>query len=77
MDEGGWPVVNPFVDSLKLPFKVLLDDSQSAKRFEIENMPVALLIDRNGRVAAKYVGVVDRDDVEANIKSLLQERKRK
>ena len=77
MDEGGWPVVKPFVESLKLPFRVLLDDGQSEKCFAIENMPVAVLIDRHGRIAAKYVGLVDRGDIEANIRSLLKERKSK
>ncbi|MBC8166150.1 MAG: TlpA family protein disulfide reductase [Bryobacteraceae bacterium] len=77
MDEGGWPIIKPFVESLNLPFTVLLDDGQSARRFAIKNMPMALLIDRNGRIAAKYVGLVDREDVERNIMTLLNERKRK
>ena len=73
LDEGGWPVVNQFVRSLKLPFLVLLDDGQSEKQFALESMPVAVLIDRRGRIAAKYVGLVDRDDVDANIRKLLKE----
>jgi len=32
------------------------------------------LIDRSGRRAAVYVGVVSKDDVEANLKTLLSER---
>jgi hypothetical protein len=35
-------------------------------------MPDAFLIDRQGRIAAVYrAGVVDRADIEANIKNLL------
>ncbi len=31
------------------------------------------LIDRGGRIAAKYVGIVDRANIESNIKALLAE----
>jgi len=35
-------------------------------------MPDTFLIDREGRVAAAYLaGLVDKDDVEANIKAIL------
>jgi peroxiredoxin len=38
-------------------------------------MPDTFLIDREGRVAAAYLtGLVDKDDVEANIKALLTQR---
>jgi hypothetical protein len=38
-------------------------------------MPDTYLIDRQGRVAAAYLtGLMDRDDVEVNIKALLAER---
>ena len=32
-------------------------------------MPDTFLIDRKGRIAAAYAGLVDKDDVEANIKT--------
>lgn len=73
-DEDGWPAVNPFIRTHRIPHTVLLDDGTSVGRFHIESMPVALLIDRHGRVAARYVGLVDRQDVEQNIDKLLRER---
>jgi glutathione peroxidase-family protein len=34
-------------------------------------MDSAFLIDRNGRIAATYVGLVDRENIEKNIQELL------
>ena len=37
-------------------------------------MPDIYIIDRNGRIAAAYLGLVDRDNVEANLQTVLKER---
>jgi hypothetical protein len=38
-------------------------------------MPETFLIDRYGRIAAVYrAGLVDKDDVEANVPNMLSER---
>jgi peroxiredoxin len=53
---------------------MLLGDNVMAKQYGIGNLPDTFLIDRRGRVAAAYKeGLVDRDNVEANIKALLSE----
>ena len=75
MDEGGWRVLKPFLAETHVPYPILLGDSPTARRFGIQSMPDTYLIDRQGRVAAAYLtGLVDRDDVEVNIKALLTER---
>jgi thiol-disulfide isomerase/thioredoxin len=74
MDQEGWRVVKPFVRSLKIGFKVVLDDGDMAKRYSLRELPAAFLIDRDGRVAAKYLGLVDRDNIESNIRLLLAEK---
>ena len=72
MDEGGWNVVKPFLAKNHVPYRILLGNDATAQRFGIENMPDTFLIDEKGRVAAAYrSGLVDKDDVEANIKALL------
>ena len=69
-----WSLVNPFVASNKVDYPILMGDDGITKRYSVEALPVTYLIDRRGRIAAKYVGVVDRANIEANIKSLLAER---
>jgi peroxiredoxin len=72
MDEGGWNVVKPFLAENNVPYRMLLGDKPTAQRFGITNLPDTYLIDRTGRVAASYKGVlVKREDVEGRIKTLL------
>jgi len=51
---------------------MLQGDDAMAKQYGIENLPDTFLIDRHGKLAAAYLaGLVDKDDVEANIKAML------
>ncbi len=74
VDEGGWPVVRRFIDPLGLSFKIVHDDTGTARRYSLKELPAAFLVDRHGRVAAKYLGLVDRAGLESNIRILLSER---
>ena len=50
-------------------------DSAFAKYGRIWRLPLTFVIDRKGRVAAAYMaGLVDRDNIEANIKAVLSDR---
>lgn len=71
LDEDGWKVVKPFIRSAQVPYRIILGDNATAKKYGIENMPDTFLIDRHGRIAATYAGLVDKDDVEANIRAML------
>ena len=69
-----WSLVNPFVEAHKVDYPILMGDDGITKRYSVEALPATYLIDRHGRIAATYVGIVDRVNVEANIQSLLAER---
>ena len=66
-----WSLVNPFVAAHKVDYPVLMGDDGITKRYSVNALPVTYLIDRRGRIAATYVGIVDRANIEANIKTLL------
>lgn len=74
VDEGGWAEVRPYVAQAKLNLKVGLAGKPIIDSYRLESLPTTVLIDRKGRVAARYVGLVDRDDVERNLTVLLGER---
>jgi peroxiredoxin len=75
LDEDGWKVLKPFLDEHKIPYTMLLGDDPMSKRYGIGNLPDTFLIDKHGRVAALYKeNLVDKDNVEANIKALLSEQ---
>lgn len=75
MDEEGWKVLRPFLEEHKIPYPMLLGDESMAKQYGVENLPDTFLIDREGRVAAAYLArLVDRDDLETKIKTLVAEK---
>jgi peroxiredoxin len=72
-DADGWKVVKPFIAEKKINYTVLLGDDEICKLYSVEAMPVTLLIDREGRIAASHEGVVEKNMGESEIRVLLQE----
>ncbi len=72
--QEAWSRVKPFVQSHRINYPILMGDDEVTKLYDIQALPVTHLIDGRGRIAATYVGIVDKNDVEANIKTLLNER---
>jgi peroxiredoxin len=72
--EEAWALVRPFIASHKLNYPVLMGNEALVEAYGFTSYPATYLLDRSGNVAATYVGVVSKDDVEANIKALLAER---
>jgi peroxiredoxin len=70
----GWARVKPFVAAHGMKYPILLDDGSVEKVFHVTALPATYLIDRAGRIAATYIGVVDSTDLEANIRTILAER---
>jgi peroxiredoxin len=58
MDEDGWKVIKPYVQNMKMNYRVLLgDDAVSTAYGGLDSLPTTLLIDRRGKIAAVHVGV--------------------
>ena len=75
MDQEGWKALRPFLAEHQIPYRMLLGDEATSKRYGIESLPDTFLIDRKGKIAAAYKAVlVDKDNVEAQIKTLVSER---
>src|SRR5258706_14343495 len=55
----GWARVKPFVEAKGMEYPILLDDGSVERVFKVTALPATYLIDRAGRIAATYVGVVD------------------
>jgi len=71
MDDGGWKVVKPFVKEKKLNYPVVIASDELAKQYGLGDMPLSVLIDRDGRIADSHSGVVDRNAWESKIQQLL------
>lgn len=72
--DDAWALVTAFVRDHKVPYPVLMGDEKVTTSYDIKALPLTYLIDRRGRVAAVYTGMVDRANLEANIRTLLSER---
>ena len=73
MDDEGWPVVKPFLKSLNINYRVVIGNDQTAQLYGgVDALPTTFLIDRDGKIAAVHVGLVDRKEFENGIEQLLQ-----
>ena len=72
VDEGGWSVLRPFLAANHVPYRMLLGSEATMQTFGLTGLPDTFLIDKKGRIAAAYRGgIVNREDVEANIRAIL------
>lgn len=71
MDEDGWKSVKPFMKKQKMNYPVVIGNDAVAKQYGVVTMPVSVLIDREGKIAASHAGVVDREAFEKEIRALL------
>ena len=71
MDDEGWKVVRPFLKQKKMTYPVVVGNDNLAKRYGLQEMPLTLLIDRQGKIAVSHTGVVDKDAFEGELRMLL------
>ncbi len=72
MDEDGWKSVKPFLKEHPVSYSVVIGNPDLAKLYGVDSMPMTLLIDRDGRIAASHVGMVDKGAFESEIQILLK-----
>jgi cytochrome c biogenesis protein CcmG/thiol:disulfide interchange protein DsbE len=72
-DKDGWTSVTPYLKKKPLNYPVVIADETLTSAYGLSAMPMTVLIDRQGRVAATYTGVVDRAACDKAIQSLLRE----
>jgi peroxiredoxin len=73
MDDEGWEIVKPYLASMKVNYRVVIGNDHTAQLYGgVDALPTTFLIDREGKIAAVHVGLVDRKDFENGISELLQ-----
>lgn len=65
-------LVPPFLAEKHIVYPVVLGSESLGRQFGLGQMPLTLLIDRQGRIALAHAGVVDKDDFEHHIQELLR-----
>jgi cytochrome c biogenesis protein CcmG/thiol:disulfide interchange protein DsbE len=74
IDDEGWQKVKPYLEIDPITYPIVLGSPVLVKPYEITNMPVTLLIDRDGKIADAQVGMVVKDTWKKEIRQLLKER---
>ena len=72
VDEGGVPPVKRLIDRTGINYPVLMADNAVAKGFGgVTGIPVTFLVNRKGELVKKYLGYIEHDVLEDEIKKLL------
>src|SRR5205807_2034267 len=73
MDEDGWGVVKPYLQEMKINYRILLGNEQVGAIYGgVDSLPTTFLIDRQGKIASVHIGL-DRgkEDFKNDIVRLL------
>jgi len=70
-----WGRVRPFIAKHGVNYPIAMGDDAISKAYALNAFPATYLIDKSGKIAVAYVGVViNKDNVATNVNSLLSER---
>lgn len=70
-----WGRVRPFMAKEGMNYPIVMGDEAISKAYKLKAFPTTYLIDKSGKIAVAYVGVViNKENVETNIKKLLSEQ---
>jgi peroxiredoxin len=75
MDEDGWTAIKPYVQNMKMNYRILLgDDAVSTAYGGLDALPTTLLIDREGGIASVHQGVsMGKEEFKDAIVKLLED----
>lgn len=77
MDEGGWTTVRPYIEKKRINYRVMIGNDEVAGLFGgLQSIPLTIIIDRLGRVAAVHAGLCRKDEYEGDITAVLNEREK-
>ncbi len=64
--------IRPFMQKSGMQYPVAVGNDDIRKRFQADELPKTMLIDREGRVAVSHVGIVNKAAFEHDIEELLK-----
>jgi thiol-disulfide isomerase/thioredoxin len=70
--DDGTPVVKKFIGSKKVNYPIVMgNDSITAAFGGVEGIPTTFVIDRDGKIVSKHIGLTEKAEFEREIKPLL------
>ena len=75
MDEDGWTAVRPYMEAAKVNYRVMIGNAGVTGLFGgVTALPATLIIDRSGRIAATHTGICGKNEYQAEIQAMLEEK---
>ena len=75
LDADGWKSVKPYMDQKNINYPVVVGGNEIARLYgAAKAVPLALIVDKSGRIAVTHSGLCTKDEYETAIKALLNER---
>ena len=71
MDEGGWDEVRSFITESGITYTVLKGTEDVAMKYEVRSIPMMLVLNKEGKIAKRYLGIGSDEDLEKDIKANL------
>ena len=65
LDGDGWKSVKPYIAAKGVNYPIVVGTDAVANLYKVPAMPVTLLIDRNGNIAATHKGVINKESYAA------------
>ena len=73
VDEDGWDAVKPYAERRKINYPTAIVDQSLLQAYGgIESLPTTFIIDKQGRIAATHVGLVNKATYQKAIETLIQ-----
>ncbi|MGC1453923.1 MAG: TlpA disulfide reductase family protein [Nitrospirota bacterium] len=71
MDEGGWDEVRSFIKESGITYTILKGTEDVAKKYQVRSIPLMLVLDKEGKISKRYLGMGSDEDLEKDIKASL------
>jgi thiol-disulfide isomerase/thioredoxin len=71
MDEGGWDEVQSYVKESGITYTVLKGTEDVATKYQVRSIPMMLVLNKEGKITKRYLGMGSDEDLEKDIKASL------
>jgi peroxiredoxin len=72
MDQGGWDEVKSFVAENHITYTVLKGTEAVMEQYKVRSIPMTLILDREGRIVSRYLGMGRDEELEKDVKTFLR-----
>ena len=71
LDQGGWDEVKSFIAQQGITYSVLKGTEDVTTQYRVRSIPMTLLLNKEGKIAKRYLGGGYDEDLEKDVKAIL------